>query len=235
MTGVTAASDGLTFVEDMLGIQRHPLIFCIPPAVPAPRKGPCPGTKHAAKKAAKAAAGKPASRTPMTISSKEFEKTFPKDKRFYRGVKSSAGAAHTRQGGLGSGDYGAAIYIDGRIATAQGYSGIGQDGRIMRMAIAPGTKVKKLPDRVSVRGRDAIEHWVQDNDPDVFSDWLGMHHMVRNPGVLIIDEHDYSKRESAVMDMLNGGYDMPEGYQAEIGRLRELLGIDIPDEGNGFR
>lgn len=225
----------------------RPLTFCMPPHSPLPKPGPCPKGHRTARKIAKAVAAPRPTGAPKKISPADFEKRFTHNQRLYRGVKSAAGADATRQGQLGDGDYGRAIYT-GRLSNAQGYSGHGDQGHIMRMAVDPAAKAKirVVPEKVRSKGSQAIEQWAADNDLDGYSTdafstatgWRvqhGAYLMIRNPAVLVVDEHNYTGRESVVLDFLESGYRMPSGYQPEIDNLRRLLKIPIPDEGKSFK
>lgn len=153
--------------------------------------------------------------SPQRLSPREFGEKVPQGSRFYRGVTSTEAAAHTREGGLGGGDYGPGIYMDPRIAVAQSYSGR-SGGTVMRLGLKPGTKVKTIPQRVQLRGSAAVDEWAREGGHDVISTGDGTYTIVRNPDVLIVDERDYTPRESTILEYLNKGYDMPDGYEAEI-------------------
>lgn len=168
---------------------------------------------------------------PQRLSTAEFEREVPQSHRFYRGVTNADGAEATRQGALGGGDYGKGIYMDPRIGTAQNYSYTGpQDtGAIIRMGLRPGVKIKTIPERVKAGGSAAIDKWAEEGDYDVIGLGNGTYTIVRNPAVLIVDDRDFTRRESTILERLQQGYDMPKGYEAEISALRRDLGIAIPD------
>lgn len=205
---------------------------CRPPHVPVAKPGPCKGftLPPAARKVKK----KPFTITgdPQVMSAREFERKIPKARRLYRGVGTAAGAAATRRGQLGSGDYGQGIYTDARIGTGQSYTGR-QGGVLMRMAVKPGAKVRVIPP--GVRGSRRINDWADENGIDVVLTSRDGYRIVRNPAVLMIDGRDYTLRESVVLDYLDNGYTMPSGYEEEIAALRRDLGIEIPDGGQARR
>lgn len=152
------------------------------------------------------------------LTSAEFEKRVPPEARYYRGVHAPVAAEHTRDGGIGNGDFGPGVYMDPRIATAQGYAG--RNGVVMRMGLQPGTKVKRIPQRVARGGSRAIDEWATEGKFDAISTGDGLYVIVRNPDVLITDERDYTTRETTILEYLAKGYDMPDGYEAEIEALQ---------------
>lgn len=156
-----------------------------------------------------------------TLSPSEFESQIPKDEHLWRGVHSPEGAAVTRAGQLGSGDFGEGIYFSKMIGTAQGYAQQyhgAAGGVILRAAIRPGAKVAAPPR--GIMGSEAIDRWAARNKVDVVN--LDPHYVVRNPKVLIWDSHDYTLRESVVKDYQDAGWTMPDGYEKEVERLKHL-------------
>jgi hypothetical protein len=123
--------------------------------------------------------------------------------------------------------------MDPRIAVAQGYSGR-SGGTVMRLGLRPGTKIKSIPARVMQQGSAAIDAWAAEGGHDVIDTGGGAYTIVRNPAVLVTDGRDYTPRESVVLDYLNKGYTMPDGYGPEIEALRRDLGVEIPDPGQTF-
>lgn len=152
------------------------------------------------------------------LASAEFERQVPPEKRFYRGVHAPVAAEHTREGGIGGGDFGPGVYMDPRIATAQGYAG--RNGVVLRMGLQPGTKVKRIPQRVARGGSAAIDEWATEGKFDAISTGDGLYVIVRNPDALITDERNYTTRETVILDYLAKGYDMPDGYEEEIAALQ---------------
>lgn len=245
-SGVTVldafAGDGLAVVEDLYQLGR--LEACMPPKVPVPKPGPCPGprrgkgvTKAVAKKAApkkRALARKtePPSTggTPTRLSTRDFEAQIPLHQRLYRGVTVPAAAASTRDGVLGNGDYGHGIYVDSRLGSAQSYSGGRPGATVMRMALTDDAVVRKPPEKVRMGKSSTINAWADDNGVDVVD--LDFYKVIRNPGVMIVDERDFTPREVTVLEYLGKKYLMPDGYEDEIATLRRDLGIAIPDVGS---
>lgn len=158
----------------------------------------------------------------QTLSPAEFEQVVPARSRLYRGVTSVAGAAHNREGNLGGGDYGRGIYFSRQIGHAQSYSQrfSGDDGgRILRAGIRPGANIA-TPPRNLKQGRNetratAIDRWAEENSVDVVDE--GNYQIVRNPAVLIWDEHDYTGDQAVVLDYRATGYtlDNPKYDQAK--------------------
>jgi hypothetical protein len=152
--------------------------------------------------------------SPTLLTAAEFESRVPIAQRLYRGVGSSGGAAATREGKLGNGDYGKGQYFGREIATAQVYarqSGGLKNGLVLRAAIKDSANIKKPPERVARKGSRGIDEWAESNGIDVVD--LDQYQVIRNPGVLMMDEHDYSLDESVVLYYRAHGYTLPENYQ----------------------
>jgi len=156
------------------------------------------------------------------LSPKDFEKKFPPYKRLYRGVKSVEGGDATQRGELGQGDYGKGIYLGG-FGLAQTYMQKFQGdagGRMLRAAIKPGAVVRKIPR--GIKGSAAIDEWAKREGVDVVIA-TGAITLVKNPDVLVFDEHQYTLDESVVLEYQERGYTLPEEekYQRAAKALAE--------------
>jgi hypothetical protein len=161
--------------------------------------------------------------TPTVISREEFNTKFPDSKdHLYRGVKSDAGAAATRAGELGSGDFGKAQYFGTSIATAQNYmqkNSTDENGRMVRAAIdhSKKPKIAKIPRKVRNGGSSEIDKWAEDNNVDIIDE--GNYQIIKNPAATIMDSHNYTLDESVVLDYKNGGYELPDEYKGVAKKL----------------
>lgn len=161
---------------------------------------------------------------PLVVSREDFDTRFPdSEQHLYRGVKSKAGAEATRDGQLGSGDYGKGVYM-GSLGTAQGYMQKFQgdeSGVMLRGAIdkSKKPKVRVIPRNLRNKGSAEIDKWAEENNVDVID--LDPVKLVKNPGVMVFDSHDYTLSQSVVIDYKSHGYTLPDNpkYQEAAGEL----------------
>lgn len=156
-----------------------------------------------------------------TLGTREFSEKHPPENWIYRGVGSSAGAAATRSGALGSGDYGKGQYFSSEIGHAQSAAGRSKEGRILRAAIKPGARIKSPPQKVRGGGSSAIDQWAEKNNVDVVD--LINYRLVRNPSVLDLDERDYTPNESAALYNVAQGYSHDDDVLQQHGALIDEL------------
>lgn len=165
--------------------------------------------------------------TPAVLSTAAFVARFPASAHLWRGVDSAAGAAATRRGELGDGDFGPGIYFSRLIGHAQGYAQHGtRQGVILRAALRPGAVVKAPP--ANLYGADALDRWARQRHVDVID--LDNYQVVRNPAVLVFDARNYTVRESVVLDYRAHGYTLPPGYEDEDANLQEAVEWDDEDD-----
>lgn len=165
--------------------------------------------------------------TPQVVSVTEFESLASQDRRLYRGVSGTEGAARTRRGVLGGGDFGHGIYLAEHIALGQAYANnfpSGQ-GRVMRVALREDANIVDLPD--NLYGSANIDAWAKREGIDGFRTAAAI--VIRNPDVLIIDDHDYTTRESVILDYEREGYTIPDEYAPEAAAVAALRDGTSPE------